>query len=68
MARIFALREDGKIGVDVHTFPVIVFIPLEAGLLQFGVRSPLHFGTANWLNFVPLNRCSLAKAVDSDQD
>ena len=44
MARIFALQEDGKIGVDVHTFPVIVFIPLEAGLLQFGVRSPYILG------------------------
>jgi hypothetical protein len=31
-------------GVDVHTPPAIVFIPREAGLLHFGVRSTYILG------------------------
>ena len=46
----------------MNTFPASLLIPREAGLLHFGVRSTYIFGTANWLNFVPLNRRSFSES------
>ena len=56
-----------KIRVDAQSLPASVIVPREAGLLHLEcvLRT---FGTANWLNFVPLNRGSFSKAVYSDQD
>ena len=50
-----------RIEFDVHLLPASLFVPREAGLHHFGVRSA-YVGTANWLNFVPLTRRSPAAA------
>ena len=52
----------------MHTVPAIVFIPREAGLLQFGVRSMYILGLQIGSILSRLTAVALAKAVHSDQD
>ena len=49
-------KENAHNGVDADFLYIIVFVPREAGLLILWSAFYVHFGTANWLNFVPVYR------------
>ena len=44
MQRAFRWKQSTKITVDVHPTSASVFVPREAGLLNFGVRSTYILG------------------------
>jgi len=52
----------------VHPFPASLFVPREAGLLHFGVRSTYILGLQIGSILSRLTARSLARAVYSDQD
>ena len=47
--------------------PATVAVPREAGTPTFWSAFYVHFGTANWLNFVPLNCRSFGDGGFGDQ-
>ena len=60
MTRTFSAKIS-KMRVDAHSFPAIFNVPREARLLHIWSAFYVRFGTANWLNFVPLARRSFSE-------
>ena len=53
MQRAFRWKQSTKITVDVHPTSASVFVPREAGLLNFGVRSTYILGLQIGTQFCP---------------
>jgi hypothetical protein len=62
VTQTFALHRISKSGIDVHPFRASVFVPREAGLLHFGVRSTYILGLQIGSILSRLNRCSFSKS------